>query len=136
VLISDRVVDPENTGEKIPITPDGFLGLETPRGRAYYFVEVDRGTMDNPRFLRKMRGYARYWLDDVFTEKWGYSAFRVLTSTTTKRRVENLLKTTNRLNEKKLLSIFHFTEQENITPEQIFSDIWQLPNREGRNSLL
>ena len=135
VLISDRVTDPENPTQKIPVTPDGFFGLDTPKGRSYFFIEVDRATMDNPRFKRKMRGYARYWLDNVFAEKWGYKAFRVLT-TTTKRRVPNLVDTTSQLNEKELLQIFHFTERENITPEQIFSDIWQLPNQEGRTSLL
>ena len=69
--------------------PDGFFGLETPKGNAYFFVEVDRATMGNVRIKRKMRGYARYWLDGVYTEKWGdENAFRVLTSTT-KRRVPN-----------------------------------------------
>jgi len=128
VLISDRVVDPENPTQRIPITPDGFFGLETPKGKAYFFVEVDRATMDNPRFKRKMRGYARYWLDDVFTEKWGYKSFRVLTSTT-KRRVPNLLKTTSELNEKQLLPMFHFTDRDYITPERILGQIWLTPNQ-------
>ena len=136
VLISDRVVDPENPGgEKIPVTPDGFFGLETPRGKAYFFVEVDRGTMDNPRFLRKMRGYARYWLDGVYQEKWGYKMFRVLTSTTT-RRVANLLHTTSQLSEKQLLPIFHFTDRGNLTPAQIFEAIWRIPNEEGLRSIV
>ena len=134
MLISDRVRDPENPNEKIPVTPDGFLGLDTPQGRAYFFVEVDRATMDNPRFKRKMRGYARYWLDGVYRAKWGYQTFRVLT-TTTKRRVPNLLKTTSQLSEKQLLPMFYFTERENITPELVFDDIWRIPNGEGRQSL-
>ena len=135
VLISDRVTDPKNPAEKIPVTPDGFFGLETPRGRTYFFVEVDRGTMDNPRFLRKMRGYARYFLDGVYEEKWGYKAFRVLT-TTTKRRVENLIKTTGQLSEKQLLAMFHFTERENMTPERILQEIWQVPLEEGVRSIV
>ena len=135
VLISDRVVDPENPTQRIPVTPDGFFGLETPRGKAYFFVEVDRATMDNPRFKRKMRGYARYWLDGVFTEKWGYKSFRVLTSTT-KRRVPNLLKTTSELNEKQLLSIFHFTDRVYITPEHILGQVWLAPNQSQPRSIV
>lgn len=135
VLISDRVTDPEHPTQKIPVTPDGFFGLETPRGNAYFFVEVDRATMDNPRFKRKMRGYARYWLDGVYEEKWGYKTFRVLTSTTP-RRVPNLLKTTSQLSETQLLSVFHFTEQHNISPERVFDPIWYVPNQDGRRSVV
>jgi len=135
VLISDRVVDPENPTEKIPVTPDGFFGLQTPKGRGYCFVEVDRGTMDNPRFKRKMRGYARYWLDGVYREKWGYRAFRVLTATT-KRRVPNLIKTTNQLSEKQLLPIFYFIDLENITPASIFSEVWHVPTQDETRGLI
>lgn len=134
VLISDRVTDPENPTQKIPVTPDGFFGLSTPRGRTYFFVEADRATMDNTRFKRKMRGYARYWLDGVYEEKWGYKRFRVLTSTTT-RRVPNLLKTTSQLNEKQLLPIFYFTDREHLLPEQIFGEIWQTPDTDGLRSI-
>ena len=129
VLISDRVTDPQNPSKKIPVTPDGFFGLETPKGRAYFFVEIDRATMDNPRFKRKMKGYARYWLDGVYQEKWGYKAFRVLTATT-KRRVSNLLRTTSQLSEKQLLPIFYFTDKDDITPEQIFGEIWRIPTQD------
>lgn len=129
VLISDRVTDPENPSQKIPVTPDGFFGLKTPRGNAYFFVEVDRGTMDNQRFKRKMRGYARYWADNVFQEKWGFKMFRVLTTTTT-RRVSNLLKTTSQLKETRLLSMFYFTDKKNVTPEEILSAVWRRPNQD------
>lgn len=136
VLISDIVVDPENPTQKIPVTPDGFFGLETPKGSVYFFVEVDRATMGNARFKRKMRGYARYWLDGVYQEKWGFEKpFRVLTSTT-KRRVPNLLQTTRELSEKQLLPIFHFTERENITPERVFGQVWQIPDIDELHGLI
>jgi len=135
VLISDRVTDPENPSQKIPVTPDGFFGLKTPRGNTYFFVEVDRGTMDNQRFRRKMRGYARYWADNVFQEKWGYKTFRVLTTTTT-RRVSNLIKTTCQLKDTRLLSMFHFTDKANITPETILDTVWRVPLRDGSRGIV
>ena len=82
-----------------------------------------------------MRGFARYWLDGVYQEKWGFQGFRVLT-TTTKRRVPNLVKTTSQLNEKQMLSIFHFTERANITPEQVFDEIWRTPNNDKLKGLI
>ena len=127
ILIADKVKDPKNPTQRIPVAPDAFFGLDTSKGKAYFFLEVDRATMDNTRFKRKMTGYARYWLDSVFQEKWGFKAFRVLT-TTTDKRLPNLLKTTNELNEKQLLRIYHFTDTENITPEKILTAIWQTPN--------
>jgi len=135
VLISDRVTDPDNPSQKIPVTPDGFFGLETPRGNAYFFVEVDRGTMDNQRFRRKMRGYARYWADNVFQEKWGYKRFRVLTATTT-RRVPNLLKTTSQLKDTRLLPMFCFTDRANVTPEEILGEVWRTPNQAEAQSIV
>ena len=135
VLISDRVTDPENPSQKIPVTPDGFFGLETSRGNTYFFVEIDRGTMDNQRFKRKMRGYARYWADNVFQEKWGYKNFRVLTATTP-RRVPNLIKTTSQLKDTRLLSMFHFTDKANITPEAILNAVWRIPNRDGKQGIM
>ena len=134
LLIADKVKDPENPGQRIPVAPDAFFGLETPAGRAYFFLEVDRATMTNTRFKRKMTGYARYWLDGVYQEKWGYKTFRVLTTTTAKR-LPNLLETTSQLREKQLLSIFHFTDRDNITPERLFSEIWRVPG-DGQNKSL
>jgi hypothetical protein len=135
ILIADKVKDPENPSQRIPVAPDAFFGLGTPKGKTYFFLEVDRATMDNSRFKRKIKGYARYWLDGVFQEKWGYKAFRVLT-TTTKRRRPNLMQTTSEIKEQQLLPIFYFTSRENITPEQIFNEIWQVPNDEKVKSIV
>ena len=134
VLIADKVNDPENTGQKIPVSPDAFFGLETPAGKAYFFLEVDRATMTNTRFKRKMTGYARYWLDGVYQEKWGYKTFRVLITTTT-NRLANLLETTSQIRERQLLPIFYFTDRKNITPEKLFSEIWKVPNTERARAL-
>lgn len=129
VLIADKVRDPENPGRTIPVAPDAFFGLQTPKGKAYFFLEIDRATMSNSRFKRKMTGYARYWLDKVYEEKWGYKSFRVLT-TTTRNRLPNLLETTGQIREKQLLPMFCFTDRENITQEKLLSEIWRAPNDE------
>jgi len=135
LLIADKVKDPENPGQKIPVSPDAFFGLETPKGRTYFFLEVDRATMSNTRFKRKMTGYARYWLDGVYQEKWGYKTFRVLTTTTT-NRLPNLLETTSQIAEKQLLPVFYFTDRKDITPEKLFCEIWKAPNDEGFRSIV
>ena len=135
LLIADKVKDPKNPNQKIPVAPDAFFGLDTSQGKAYFFLEIDRATMDNTRFKRKMAGYARYFLDGVFQEKWGYNAFRVLTTTTTKR-LPNLLKTTSEIDEKQILPIFHFTDRKNITPDRLFSAIWQVPDKKQHRSIV
>lgn len=135
VLISDRVKDPENPGQRIPVSPDGFFGIETPRGRAYFFIEVDRATMSNARFKRKMTGYARYWLDSVYQERWGYRTFRVLTITSA-NRLANLLKVTGQIKDKQLLPIFYFSDMKSISKETLFSEIWLSPNDETAKSIV
>ena len=135
VLISDRVKDPENPGQMIPVSPDAFFGLDTPRGKAYFFLEADRATMSNSRFRRKMMGYARYWLDGVYQEKWGYRTFRVLT-TTTKNRLPVLLEVTGRIRDKQLLPIFYFTDRDSVTPEKLFSEVWKTPNDDKARGII
>jgi len=135
VLISDKVKDPENPSQKIPVSPDAFFGLETSKGKAYFFVEIDRATMSNTRFKRKMIGYTRYWLDGAYLEKWGYKTFRTLTVTTT-NRLPRLLEVTGEIKEKQLLPILYFTDSKNITHQALFSDIWKTPNDESLKSIV
>jgi len=135
VLVSDRVKDPENPGQMIPVSPDAFFGLDTPKGKAYFFLEADRATMSNSRFRRKMMGYARYWLDGVYQEKWGYRTFRVLT-TTTKNRLPVLLDVTGRIRDKQLLPIFHFTDRDSVTPEKLFSEVWKTPDSDKAKGII
>jgi len=128
ILISDRVTDPEDPTKKIRVTPDAFFGISTPRGRAYFFLEADLGTEDNYQFKKKMQGYLRYYVDGHYQQKYGYKAFRVLT-TTASGRLPNLIKTTERaVLDRRFHPIFYFADQGYVNPDNIFGPIWQTPS--------
>jgi len=131
ILVSDKVTDPDDRTRKITVTPDAFFGLSTPSGKAYFFVESDMGTEDNYRFKKKMQGYLRYYLDGHYQQKYGYRAFRVLT-TTTPGRLANLINTTQKaVSDRRLLPIFYFANRENIDPNNVLGQIWQTPADPG-----
>ena len=57
--IRDKVEETDEKGNKVryPIWPDGFFRIKTPKGMLHFFLEADRSTMTNARFVRKIKGY-------------------------------------------------------------------------------
>lgn len=83
----------------IAIVPDALFGLhyiDRPEGKnkAYFMVEIDRGTMPITRrdisqtsFARKLHSYADTYERKLHTEQFGIKNFRVLTLTTSTERI-------------------------------------------------
>ena len=86
----------------IAIVPDIIFGLHytnRPEGKnkAYFVVEIDRGTMPITRrdigqtsFARKLHSYADTFERKLHLEQFGIKNFRVLTVTTSQERVETM----------------------------------------------
>ena len=124
ILISDKVTDPDNLARKIRVTPDAFFGLSTPKGRTYFLLEADLATEDHYQFKKKIQGYLRYYVDGHYQSKYGYKAFRVLTTTTT-RRLPNLARITQKaVIDKRLQAIFYFADRDHIAPGSLLAPIW------------
>lgn len=91
-----------NEWQELAIVPDAVFGLhylDKPEGKnkAYFFVEIDRGTMPITRrdlkqtsFARKLHSYADTFERKLHTEQFGIKNFRVLTVTTGRERVKNM----------------------------------------------
>jgi hypothetical protein len=93
-------------GEKLHrlgVEPDRVFGLrfaDAPEGRqvAYFFLEADRGTMPVARkgllqtsFRRKLLAYQETWRQGLHKAHLGVPNFRVLTVTTSKERMGNMV---------------------------------------------
>ena len=88
-----------NEWVEISIVPDAVFGLhytDKPEGKnkAYFFVEIDRGTMPILRrdisqssFARKLHSYSDTFERKLHTELFGIRNFRVLTVTTSAERI-------------------------------------------------
>lgn len=139
-------VDENGVNVRYPVVPDAYFGVKDtrkPEGRqvAYYFLEADRSTMTNDRYLKKMRGYWIYWREKKYKEKYKIHSFRVLTLTMTEKREDNLVRTTKKADDNKKGSLlFLFTHEGLISiekPESVLDPIWRTPvDGERKHGLL
>jgi len=140
--IADDVVV-EMGGErtiKAAIIPDSFFTLQDQGDELYYFLEADRSTMTNERFLQKMKNYWQYWKSGKHKTQLGIENFRVLTVTKSEERKENLRRITKEADERKAgSSMFLFASEQKFTPEDpqtLFAPIWQSSKDETQIALL
>ena len=128
-----QVRNPENTIVSLPFRPDGFFSLKMKDGAAYFFVEIDRGTMPARRFQDKVRAYRGCRQSGTSHRHFGTRNFRVLTVTWGKKRLNNLVKATE---EARGDHRFWFTTFDAIQPERVLSArIWQATAQDGLRSL-
>lgn len=126
----DKVVVSLGDGrqERRKIVPDGFLCLEDPEYQHYLYLEADRSTMTNERFLMKLRAYWAWWKQGGSRKKHGVEHFRVLTITPSRERRDNLRKTAIEASPGKNGSgMFWFACEKDYNvqePETVLGDIW------------
>lgn len=85
---------------QLGVVPDKIFALQSvdqPENTAYFFLEADRATMPVSRnnlgqtsFYRKLLAYSETWQQKIHTSRFGFNRFRVLTVTTSPKRVQNL----------------------------------------------
>ena len=75
------------------VKPDGYFRLAPPGPQAHYdaFVELDLGHVSARVFQAKLEAYARYRKVGAFRQAYGSDRFAVLTVTTGRKRMQNLL---------------------------------------------
>lgn len=132
--LKERVEDPEREGRHIAITPDAYVVLKGKGRKACFFLEVDRATEANKRFKQKVKGYVEYVRTKKYQERYKTESLRVLVVTTTKKRLQNLMDTTQSVDG---ASFFWFTTLKEANNENVLTEpIWVLPNKEEKKSLL
>ena len=83
----------------IAVVPDRLFALVYPDTRHNFALELDRGTMDinakrlvgKSSFRRKLLGYFHAWREKRHTDVWDFKSFRILTVTTSEKRIENMI---------------------------------------------
>lgn len=120
---------------RLGVEPDGAFGLDfegapETRRRVYFFLEADRGTMPVMRkglaqtsFLRKLLSYQETRRQGVHRKHLGIPNFRVLTVTTSRERVENLVAACQSLSGGGS-RLFLFNDQEGLRREDILMHEW------------
>jgi len=121
-------------GIKLGVIPDRVFALDYTdtagtSQRTYFFLEADRGTMPVNRrtlsqtsFKRKLLAYTATWQQRIREQKLGIDRFRVITVTTSAKRVQTLVQTCSEL--QRAPGLFLFADQ-SILAGDVLARIWQ-----------
>jgi hypothetical protein len=123
---------------RVSVIPDSAFIIDTPRQsektKAYFFLELDRGTMTTKRFKTKIEAYLAYIDGGGYEKRYGTKGLRVLTVTESAARLENLRRVTEDAGGK---SRFWFATLPQLRVENVLSQpIWQVAGREGLSTLI
>ncbi len=114
------------------LIPDGYAEVRAPEKLLALFFEVDLGSEHSPAWQQKVRGYLSYAASGNFGRQFGQPQFRTLVVTNSESRLTSLRTATAALTRK----VFRFTAIERIERDGFWTDIWQKPAGNERQTLL
>ena len=113
----------ENARLEIGLEADYVFSLYLPkvRRKAFFLVEIDRGTMPVVRrdlrqssILRKLLAYQTMWQIKLHQKHFGWGNFRVLFVTQSKERVENMIAAANAQSQTQQSPLFLFADKSSL----------------------
>lgn len=130
------IIGEDTKPQKVTLIPDGYFLLETDTARYHQFLEVDRGTatvqVGQPGkrdWARKIMTYLAYFRSGAYQEQYQSKSLRILTVTTTEKRLKLLKHVTE---ESGGQARFWFTTFDKLSAATILSEpIWQIASRKG-----
>jgi hypothetical protein len=99
-LKADRLLDhiAVNTAsgrtQRVPVLPDAYFVLTMGDRRAHFFLELDRGTLSSRRWRTRVQAYTAFTASGQYEARYRTRSLRILTVTTSARRLANLVLTT------------------------------------------
>lgn len=125
---------------RAPVIPDGFFALTDKGQKMYFFLEADRSTMTQERFLRKMKAYWQFWKQGKHVQRFNIQSFRVLTITKSQERMMNLRELTRMADDHKKGSLMFWFTSETLydikSPDAVLGSIWQTPRDNSWHHIL
>jgi hypothetical protein len=132
----DYVLLPDKRGKgvKKPLLPDGYFCVATPRGKARFFLEVDRGTEELSKFTPQVRVYNRYTESGQYQEKFQAKSLRILIVSSSPRRQATLRAATKAVGGDRK---YWFTTFGEVTAATLFTHpIWQTLEDDALHALI
>lgn len=127
-------------GENPSLVPDAFFILETSEYNYPCFLEADRGTMTQERFVSKLRMYWQHNREERFKPSLGITHFRVLTITPNDVRSDNLCRAAKDADDRKQGSGMYLfiseTAYGTATPDGILRAVWKCPKDDTHRSII
>ncbi len=119
--------------EEKKLLPDAYFRLKCREKVRSFFLEEDQSVESRKRIERKVENYLDYGLSGSFERHFGFRYFRLLIICKSTARLKSLVKMIEKVTDK---SFFWLASESDISPENILSEIWLRPNKEGSFSLL
>ncbi|MCB0141935.1 MAG: replication-relaxation family protein [Caldilineaceae bacterium] len=125
-----------NGGRKIK-EPDGYFALQFPQASdlAHFFYEEDRGTQSQRQWTEKIQAYIGYKKTGDSFAYFGFNNFRVLTKTTTPKRLANLKAWTEKAGGNEMFWFTNVGQIDIWQPQTLLQPIWQVSSATGAYSL-
>jgi hypothetical protein len=119
---------------KVAVIADAYFVLHLGDRRAHFFLELDQATMSSKRWKTRIQAYRAYTESGKYQQRYQTRSLRVLTVTTTPKRLVNLKKATESVGGDHL---FWFTTLEQVTAGNVLSaSIWQVAGQELAAALI
>jgi hypothetical protein len=127
----------------INIVPDRLFALDdvAKRLRWHFALELDRGTMSNgtaatrlsgkSSYRRKLIGYYEAFKQGRHKAQWGFASFRVLTVTTSEKRIQHMLAVQREITSGKLSGLFLYTTPQRLAEHGVFGPAWSSSEGDG-----
>jgi hypothetical protein len=113
---------------RVAVIPDGYFVLNLGDKRAHFFLEVDRATEANKRWAQKVQSYLVYTQSGGYEKRFQTRSLRVLTVTTSEKRLGNLKRTTEEAGGGRLFWFATLGEIESA--EALIAPIWKVSGLE------
>jgi hypothetical protein len=116
----------------IGVVPDRLFSLvHESTTRRNFALELDRGTMKvnaktfgGTSFRRKILGYYHLWRERKHVDLWGFQSFRILTVTTSEKRIETMRAVQREVTDNAASGLFLYSTAELIAAHGALGDAW------------
>jgi hypothetical protein len=136
--MKDYVDDPVRHGRRLAVVPDGYFTLDDGERTSAFALEIDRATVEEKPFKRKVRGYGEWKVTGTYERRYGTKSLRVLWVVADVSRDSTRLERIKRWTEAEGgRSLFWFSMLDELTSETILgAPVWLKAGSEERHPLL
>ncbi len=122
----------------IGVVPDRLFSLVSGDERRNFALELDRGEMSvnakslkKSSYRRKLLGYFHAWKQKRHTEAWGFQSFRLLTITTSEKRIDSMLAVQREITNGTAAGLFLYSTPERLNEHGPLGRAWRSSEADG-----
>lgn len=122
----------------VGVVPDRLFSLVAGDERRNFALELDRGEMSvnakslkKSSYRRKLLGYFHAWKQKRHTEIWAFQSFRLLTVTTSEKRIDSMLAVQREITSDTAAGLFLYTTPQRLTEHGPLGKAWRSSEADG-----